>query len=440
MFKEDNPDKDRETFISEDEIDLRRIFEVLARWRWLIALLTIMAVLTAGILSFFILPPIYEAQTTLLVVQGEKKVTRSEGDDLESIIGSMSRLPEMTIKTYVEQTKDPALLGQVIKKLDLTSQGYTVENLLNIVSATAIKDTNLIEVKAQSPDPQLAKSIAGTLTELLLESISKNSQDQMSKSVVFLEEQAGAVKKDLEEERAKLKALEARPRSTSFLEQERNRITQDLSKYQSTYLEAQISREQAQAALAEMNARLQEVPELIQGQTNPLYLSLKQQITEKKIIIVERDAQIKAVRGYMADMERQLNDLQVELTNKKEETETVQRKVDEYQKTYNLLSEKITQTQITKSANLGETSLQVVSPSTLKDSPVKPNKRLNIAIAGVLGILMSVILAFLLELLDNRIRDKEDVERHLGLPVLGVIPKFKNGGTGHAKDSFDTAK
>lgn len=449
MFKEDNIEKDREVYESNEEIDLRRIFEVLNRWRWLITLLTIMAVLTAGILSFFVLPPVYEAQTTLLVVQGEKKVTRSEGDDLESIIGSMSRLPEMTIKTYVEQTKDPALLGQVIKKLDLTAQGYTMENLLKIVSATAIKDTNLIEVKAQSPDPKLAKDIAGTLTELLLESISKNSQDQMSKSVIFLEEQAEAVRKDLEAERAKLKELEARPRSTSFLEQERTRINQDLSKYQSVYLDAQITRQQAQAALTEMNTRLPEVPELIQSQTNPLYLSLKQQITEKKIIIVERDAQIKAVREYMATMERQLNDLQVELTNKREETEAVQRKVDEYQKTYALLSEKITQTEITKSANLGETSLQVVSPSTLKEEPVKPNKKLNIAIAGLLGILMSVILAFLLELLDNRIRDKEDVERQLGLPVLGVIPKFKNVGAGQSssrkeihndKDAFNTAK
>lgn len=450
MFKEEIPANDQEMYNPAEEIDLRRIFEVLFRWRWLIALLTIMAVLTAGILSFFVLPPIYEAQTTLLVVQGEtSKTTRVEGNDLESLIGSFSRLPEMTIKTYVEQIKDPALLGEVVRELDLASRGYTVENLLKMVEVADIKDTNLIGVRVQSADPILARDIAATLTDAFLHAISKNTQEQMSKSVAFLQEQAGMVMKDLEAERARLKTLEARPRSTIFLEQERERITGDISHYQSILLEAQIAREQAQAALTELEARLTGVPENIGEQSNPLYLSLKAQITERKVILVERDAQIAAVREYIEKLERQLNDLQVELTNKKEETEAVRRKVEEYQKTYDLLSEKITQTQITKSANLGETSLQVVSPATLKEKPVKPNKKLNLAIAGVLGVFISMGLAFLLELFDNRIRDKEDVERHLGLPVLGVIPKFKSGGLSHspsgkekhhAKDTFHTAE
>lgn len=53
--------------------------------------------------------------------------------------------------------------------------------------------------------------------------------------------------------------------------------------------------------------------------------------------------------------------------------------------------------------------------------PVKPNKKLNVAIALILGLMVSVGLAFLLEYLDNRIRTVDDVQRYLQLPVLGTI-------------------
>lgn len=54
-------------------------------------------------------------------------------------------------------------------------------------------------------------------------------------------------------------------------------------------------------------------------------------------------------------------------------------------------------------------------------SPVAPNPTLNIAIAIVLGGMIGVGLAFLLEYLDNTITTEEDIEKHLGLPVIGVI-------------------
>ncbi len=44
------------------------------------------------------------------------------------------------------------------------------------------------------------------------------------------------------------------------------------------------------------------------------------------------------------------------------------------------------------------------------------------AIAGVLGLMLGMFLVFLLEYLDNTIKTPEDVERYLGLPVIGTIP------------------
>ena len=54
-------------------------------------------------------------------------------------------------------------------------------------------------------------------------------------------------------------------------------------------------------------------------------------------------------------------------------------------------------------------------------APVSPNLLLNIAIALVLGLMIGVGLAFLLEYLDNTIKSEEDVEETLGLPLMGVV-------------------
>src|SRR5690625_6534537 len=59
-------------------------------------------------------------------------------------------------------------------------------------------------------------------------------------------------------------------------------------------------------------------------------------------------------------------------------------------------------------------------------SPVSPKPMLNMAIAFVLGGMIGVGLAFLLEYLDNTIRTEADVEQHLDLPVLGAISQISD--------------
>ena len=56
--------------------------------------------------------------------------------------------------------------------------------------------------------------------------------------------------------------------------------------------------------------------------------------------------------------------------------------------------------------------------------PVKPQPVLNIAIALVVGLMLGVGLAFLLEYLDNTIKSEQDIEKLLELPVLGVVTKM----------------
>jgi len=54
-------------------------------------------------------------------------------------------------------------------------------------------------------------------------------------------------------------------------------------------------------------------------------------------------------------------------------------------------------------------------------SPISPNPPLNIAIAAVIGLFLGVAIAFLLEYLDNTVKTEQDIEKLLGIPVLGAI-------------------
>ncbi|HHP5631572.1 chain length determinant protein [Bacillus sp. UMTAT18] len=58
------------------------------------------------------------------------------------------------------------------------------------------------------------------------------------------------------------------------------------------------------------------------------------------------------------------------------------------------------------------------------EGPVKPVPALNIVIAAIIGLLLSIGLIFILEFLDNTVKKEEDVENLLGLPVLGIVARM----------------
>lgn len=70
-------------------------------------------------------------------------------------------------------------------------------------------------------------------------------------------------------------------------------------------------------------------------------------------------------------------------------------------------------------------NIKTIEEVQLPENPVSPNKKMNIAIAFLLGLMVSMGLAFLLEFLDNTFKSKEELERELDIPVIGVIPTVK---------------
>ncbi|MCR3757940.1 capsular biosynthesis protein [Clostridium felsineum] len=68
---------------------------------------------------------------------------------------------------------------------------------------------------------------------------------------------------------------------------------------------------------------------------------------------------------------------------------------------------------------------RIIDKATAPKAPIKPKKLMNIAVAFILGLFVSIGIAFLKEYMDKTIKTQEDIKRHLDLPVIGVIPNYE---------------
>jgi succinoglycan biosynthesis transport protein ExoP len=420
------------------EIDLRQLIEIFKKWSRMILAGTILCVITAALLSYFVLPPVYEAQSLLMVTKATERLgnPQTQQDGLEGVVSSVSTLPVWTMNTYIGQITSPALKERVIKRMQEENGSST--GIYGNIDASAVKDTNLIQVKVTSGDPYVATKMTNILTEEYVQYMTEHNQDQMSRSVSFLETQKEKTDKELQEAIKALQEYEKKPRGVAVLELEFNSKSQDLLSFNSRLKSSQVEIQRLNSGVEELEAGLAVTPSTISVQkwdqisgtmvlseeSNPVYVAMASQLSEKRAELAEKLGEVEGLSRLVDSMNSDLNALQAELTEKRVEQEKLQREVERLRQTSETLAQKATETQIAKSIDLGDTIVSVVSAAAVPKNPVKPNKKLNMAIALVLGLMVFSLLAFLLEYLDNTIKTPDDVMRELELPVLGVIPKL----------------
>ena len=78
-------------------------------------------------------------------------------------------------------------------------------------------------------------------------------------------------------------------------------------------------------------------------------------------------------------------------------------------------------------------NIVVVEKAALPTAPVRPRILQNTLLGALVGLLLSVGLAFLIEYLDDRIRSPEQIDKVLKLPVVGLIARMGNGNHGMGK-------
>lgn len=86
---------------------------------------------------------------------------------------------------------------------------------------------------------------------------------------------------------------------------------------------------------------------------------------------------------------------------------------------------KISPEEIVDSVEAG--SCKVVSQVRVPADPVSPSLKKNVVIAAAAGFVLVVAIVLLKNFLANYIVDDDDIQKYLGLPVLGVIPEIEEG-------------
>ena len=434
-------DSKRSPYAAEEEIeiDLRQILKVLRKWRKLIIIMTLLTAMSSGFISYFVMKPVYQAKTLLMVTQATDKLQststqQNSQNGLDNVVNTVSRMPVLTMNTYLGQLKSETLMKRIISKLDLT--GDSPGGLAGMIQAAIVKDSNLIEVTVNNGDPVLASQIANTLSEEYLRLMTENNQEQMSRSVNFLDTQGKITDTDLQKAVEALTQLQSQPRGVAVLEAEFTKKSQDRVNFDSRLKTVQVEMQQSDYGVNSLQQELNNVPKTVSvrkyndatgtvnnlQEINPLYVALAQQLAEKKASLAEKQGEAQGLQALVDSMAKDLDTLQAELAEKRAAQDKLQRDVDRLKQTSETLAKKGTETQIAKSIDLGDTSVVVISQANIPTSPVKPNKKQNVAIAMVLGLMLFTLLAFILEYLDNTLKTPEDIIRELNLPVLGIIP------------------
>ncbi|MBO8159713.1 Wzz/FepE/Etk N-terminal domain-containing protein [Thermosyntropha sp.] len=299
-----------------EEIDLKEIFNVLKKWRKTIVGVTIGAMLLSGIISWFIMKPVYEAKVVLTspgyrqmaVYENEKYILREEEnveDDIRKIQDRAVELyiPQISVSQYPEIACSSYILNKVIDRLNLD---WTYHQLSEKITAEKDKDSGFVVIKVQDNDPKQAALIANTIAEELSLYVKGKEAEGMKQSFNVLDKQLEAARQELDQAVKQLKDYKINNSSSGTRAEE---ITYELDE---------------QKLLAEME-RKKDAVDLLEA---------------KKM-------ELKIKEAFVKDQERVL----------------------------------------------------VLSPAVVPEEPVKPKKMLNLAIAGVLGLMVSIFGVFLAEYL-----------------------------------------
>lgn len=160
----------------EETIDLREYLAIIKKKAWIIAAITAVTTFVSAFLSFFVLSPVYEAKTTLIVNTDQKNDDTITGDEFS--------VTQRLAVTYGEIIKSRTVLEPVIKNLGLD---ITYEELSKMITVSPVKDTQIINISVQDTNPLKAKDIANSIPEVFTKEVKRitkaNSVEVIDKAV-----------------------------------------------------------------------------------------------------------------------------------------------------------------------------------------------------------------------------------------------------------------
>ncbi len=359
-----------------------------------------------------------------------------------------------------------------------------VEAYLKLLTVTPVGDTRLVTIGFEAPDPQLAAKIVNAHVHVYMRKGLELRAQADADSQFFFEKKLVELKDKIEKSEAALNSYRhdrgiigsaisgggdegvAQPNDHNTSEVQRlDDLTKALTgaEVERIALEAQVQllgNENFEKHPAIVNnVAIQNLKaELINLEGE--YASLSQQFTSDWPALAQLGAKVQAVRrllqtetgniassvkgSYQAALRRE-TDLQTEVNTEKGrimglsdasvQDAVLVRDVQTNRDLYKGVLERMKEMGIA-----AETPLSNISVVDLAEPPLhasRPQKRLILSVTALLALFGSLGLAFLREHLDDTIKTAEEVERHLHLPNLGMIPEFSSpSGAGRVVGTY----
>lgn len=335
------------------------------------------------------------------------------------------------------------------------------------LSIVPVRDSYLVQVQYDSTLPEFSARVANAVADGFIAASLDQQYGATSYAKQYLKDQLALHKSRLEDAERKLVAyaqeMDIVPGTDgrSLVEQNLNDLNRSLASAQDQRIRAQARWEQAQAAdgaalpadiLGNSILRtLQQQRAQLRGEYQdklrtfkpeyPAMLSLQAQIDEVQEQITRELANIRASIKAEYDaalsqetmLKSQLDTLRKEslaVDSRSIQYNILRREVDSNREIYNGLLQRYNQVGLAEDAKIS--NITIVDRAIVPIGRHSPSLIKNLLLGFLLGAMLGVGTALLLEYLDNTIKTPQDIERLLGLGVLGVIPKLRKQEPGEA--------
>jgi capsular exopolysaccharide synthesis family protein len=328
------------------------------------------------------------------------------------------------------------------------------------------RDANVVQVRFDAPDPELARDVANVLAHQYL--VRRNAVRKVSdrSTVDFLRSQVDTLQVQLRSAEDAVRRFREQNRVVS-LEAEAQAQVERLAALQAQRAELESERGALAGLLAEAKAaagpvgvgpspyrRLLAFPTLLRNQTTSTLLqALTARETELSQLRARRtpaDPDVQAVAGqlqsleeqatavvttYLGGLSNQVEAIDRELAGFGERLAQVPAKEVEYARLersarvladiYTLLQTRLKEAEVVEAVE--DASVRVVDVAVVAREPVSPRPIPTLLLSMFLGALAGIGLAIGREWADDAVHSREDVHAAVGLPVLGVIPIAGSG-------------
>ena len=438
----------------------------------LILLTFFLVMVTAGVYVFF-LPRQFYSQVTVEI----KPDTFNRGTDIGGSANSGRTDPQF-LATQFQVIKKSEILNPVIEKLDLVKKlsppGMTMpmqwvtESLSRSIVVAEQRNTTLIEIGVYHTDKQLAADIANTVAityrDKRIEESRKNMDQtlaemkdelktkreemgQLFQEASHIRQEDNIVDPDPESSNAILSiTTERRMGGVETLSVEKRALVDQL-RSQLTRIE-QLKPEELMEALRMLNISDQTVEKtlpLLQdakaeeakflsaglGENHPRVKSLRAQrevyakILSDQLESIRRSQKTKLgiEEATLKTYEEQMEASRKMQIDEKTRTNRYVEKKSAYLMTKQLLLSIEQRSSAARFDNMiSQVPVKIWQRALPGLYPEKPSVILYMVLAALLGVIAGIALAFFIEYLDTSVKTVDDIERHLGLPVLAVIP------------------